>query len=87
MPMRCSLATPELWGLTIELPKDVSHFAFKYVATDSSGVLWIEPGAPRVIDIHKASRERELRGGGDIEQEDAFDNGLQSSRDTYLFLK
>lgn len=79
--MRCSLANPEMWGLTIDIPKTKSHFAYKYVAIDSDGVLWIDPGTPRVIDLRRCNTDSE------IEQEDIFDRGVQSSRDTYLFSK
>ena len=79
--MRCSLANPELWGLTVEIPRDLPYFTFKYFALDSTGVMWIEPGSPRLVDLTV-----ELQyGGQNIEHEYTFENGVQSLCETFLF--
>ncbi len=78
--MRRSLGNPDLWGLTIEIPKDIPRFLYQYLAVDANGRLWIEPGQPRVIDFGEV-----VYNFGDINQEDLFEHGMQSVRDTFLF--
>lgn len=79
--MRCSLANPELWGLTVEVPMGIPHFAFKYIAIDSAGVMWIEPGSPRLIPLATDLQY----GGKHVEREDTFEHALHSARDTFLY--
>jgi hypothetical protein len=72
--MKSALSNPSLWGLSVDIPSDLSRFQYAYLVFDGTGRVWVEPGPSRVIDFATLS--------GDINQEDTFEHGIQVVRDT-----
>lgn len=74
--MKPSVSTSGLWGISMEIPSDMSRFSYLYVAIDVGGRVWVEPYSPRVLDFGIFNYLNE------ISQEDTFERGrLQSGRD------
>lgn len=80
LAMRCSHINPEIWGLTIEIPKDIPRFLYQYLVIDINGRILIDPGNPRFVGVGENRFHI-----GDINQEDLFEHGIPSVHDTYLF--
>lgn len=76
LPMRCSHLNPEIWGLTIEIPKDIQRFLYVYVLVEINGRISIEPGKPRALIMG------DNRFVNEIDQEDVFEHGIQSVHET-----
>lgn len=82
LPMRRSVGDSDVYGLNVEVPLYLPYFSFKYVITDVDGLVWMEPGAPVVMDVsQRVQLERQFRqrhgggGGGEkmaLEQEDVL---------------
>lgn len=77
--MKCSISNPGLWGVSVDVPRDHVRLAYLYLAVDVSGRCWLESSPPRVIDFGNYGF------ASDISQEDTFERGTQSVRDTFLF--
>ena len=59
LPMRRSMGDADVFGLNVEVPAYLPHFAFKYVITDVDGKMWVERGGPVVMDVgHRLQQEQ-----------------------------
>jgi hypothetical protein len=79
LAMKRSTSTPGLWGVSLDIPREHLRLAYLYLALDVNGRIWVESSPPRIIDFGNYGFTNE------INQEDSFDRGSQSIRDTFHF--
>jgi len=58
-----------MWGLSVEVPQNVSHFSYRYIVTDMKKNDFLEEGPMRVLDLGGEAREVSSK-GREFEQED-----------------
>lgn len=57
--MRRSMANPQLWGCSVQVPGGTAVFQYKYLALDTDGQVWVEKGPVRRARIGDPAAEHE----------------------------
>jgi hypothetical protein len=67
--MRCSLSNPQVWNVTVDVPRSISYLKYKFIAIDIKHNIYVERGPHHVIDVMNINEK---------EQFDVFEIGMRA---------